>query len=512
MKGGYLEQERFHGGLVDDNNSFYTLFHCWTKQAHLHGVLALGTFITESKGVSQFIKMMNLCINCHFDGWLINIENLVEEQHLQNLLYFLVRLRSELKAVVGPHSLVIWYDSVTINGKLDWQNELNHQNSLWFDQVDGIFLNYNWKDEHLERSVAHARCRFTDVFVGVDVFGRGCLGGGGWNCCEALEAINKHSLSTAIFAPGWISEKFPDECLYKNSFRFWDPLKNMDIRTEQLLTHFPLTLPVVWMRRIANRGNDGMHLAQCGLVIDSSEEQILFLCSILLTSAYTCFISADGPLILRLLLNCANLAGANNLNPQSGQAVVDNRLALVRVENRLVAVGNHVEPTQLKFIFCNVSNREVDVIWVDQRLNKSSRYAQLKKIGDSARIGTYENHRWIFRDSQDGELCVSFTKTKPPEEDLGSLINSRAVYISARTTDPIQVRSLKFVCIRKVCSLINLSRIESFGELGLPAFVKLEVAEYLQRCVHYQAKYDERLFSQQDKICNRLKELLDCNL
>lgn len=52
---------------------------------------------------------------------------------------------------------------------------------LFFDVCDGIFLNYVWKEENLERSVAQAGARALDVFVGVDIFGRNCFGGGGFN-------------------------------------------------------------------------------------------------------------------------------------------------------------------------------------------------------------------------------------------------------------------------------------------------------------------------------------------
>ncbi len=44
-----------------------------------------------------------------------------------------------------PGSLVIWYDAVTVEGKLQWQNELNGLNSPFFQACDGIFLNYTWK-------------------------------------------------------------------------------------------------------------------------------------------------------------------------------------------------------------------------------------------------------------------------------------------------------------------------------------------------------------------------------
>ena len=48
--------------------------------------------------------------------------------------------------------------------------------------------------------------RRTDILVGVDVFGRGCLGGGGFQCDTALREIRKRNLSVAIFAPGWTFE------------------------------------------------------------------------------------------------------------------------------------------------------------------------------------------------------------------------------------------------------------------------------------------------------------------
>lgn len=54
----------------------------------------------------------------------------------------------------------------------------------FFDVCDGIFLNYTWKEGNLDRSLEEAGERATDVFVGVDVFGRGCLGGGGFNSIQ----------------------------------------------------------------------------------------------------------------------------------------------------------------------------------------------------------------------------------------------------------------------------------------------------------------------------------------
>jgi len=56
----------------------------------------------------------------------------------------------------------------------------------FFDSCDGIYLNYNWNDEKLELSRRIAGSRKFDVYVGVDVFGRGCFGGGGVNTWQVV--------------------------------------------------------------------------------------------------------------------------------------------------------------------------------------------------------------------------------------------------------------------------------------------------------------------------------------
>lgn len=98
------------------------------------------------------------------------------------------------------------YDAVTITGELRWQNKLSPANAPFFDLSDGLFLNYCWTPATLPGSVAAAGRRATDVFVGVDVFGRGCYGGGGHNTGLALAAARAAGLSAALFAPGWVQE------------------------------------------------------------------------------------------------------------------------------------------------------------------------------------------------------------------------------------------------------------------------------------------------------------------
>lgn len=52
---------------------------------------------------------------------------------------------------------------------------------IFFDACDGLFTNYNWKEEQLERTQRLAGPRQNDIYVGVDVFGRGDVIGGGFD-------------------------------------------------------------------------------------------------------------------------------------------------------------------------------------------------------------------------------------------------------------------------------------------------------------------------------------------
>lgn len=52
---------------------------------------------------------------------------------------------------------------------------------VYFDACDGFFTNYNWKDEQLLQTREMAGERQCDVYVGVDVFGRGDVVGGGFD-------------------------------------------------------------------------------------------------------------------------------------------------------------------------------------------------------------------------------------------------------------------------------------------------------------------------------------------
>ena len=193
---------------------------------------------TELFSSSEFVEkavksLVNIAIDCDMDGWLINIENVLQTNCIDNVVNFLRILTQSLHDCIGPESQVIWYDAVTTEGQLQWQDGVTELNKPFFDVCDGIFINYTWKENSLlqTKNVMGTFDRSADVFYGVDVFGRGTLGGGGYNCRVALNCLFKEvqplckesdiscahvdnnvdektslSFSAALFAPGWLLE------------------------------------------------------------------------------------------------------------------------------------------------------------------------------------------------------------------------------------------------------------------------------------------------------------------
>lgn len=264
MAGGYSDDKWIQGG---DNVNAYSIWHwhlidvfvyfshdlvtlppvCWINTAHRHGVKVLGTFITEwdegkancdvllsTKESAQMYaeRLAELAVDLGFDGWLINMEVELDPAQISNLKEFVDHLSSTMHSSV-PGSQVLWYDSVTIDGKLNWQDQLNESNKPFFDICDGIFVNYTWKEDYPRISAAVAGDRKFDVYMGIDVFGRNTYGGGQWNANVALDVIRKNDVSAAIFAPGWVYEtkQPPDFETAQNSWwglveKSWGILRN----------------------------------------------------------------------------------------------------------------------------------------------------------------------------------------------------------------------------------------------------------------------------------------------
>lgn len=239
MMGGYLE-DRFVMGSTSSAFSRrppYTFRHwqcidgfvyfshrfvtvpppCWINAGHKHGCPVYGTIITEweegralleellssrAKMERSVQQLVNIALYYRFDGWLVNIENELDEHRVELLLDFVKWLTEAMHRAVA-HSKVLWYDAVTIEGRLDWQNALTPLNRPFFDRCDGIWINYTWKEGDPNRIRDAAGDRRGDVYLGVDCFGRGTYGGGGLNTYIGVEAAKNAALNVGLFAPAW---------------------------------------------------------------------------------------------------------------------------------------------------------------------------------------------------------------------------------------------------------------------------------------------------------------------
>ncbi|CAN6926444.1 hypothetical protein Bca4012_091053 [Brassica carinata] len=270
MKGGYVEDKWVQGC---ENDAGYAIWHwylmdvfvyfshslvtlpppCWTNTAHRHGVKVLGTFITEwdegkaackemlaTKESAQMYaeRLSELATSLGFDGWLINIENEIDKEQIPNLMEFVSHL-TEVLHLSTPGSLVIWYDSVTVHGHLKWQDHLNEKNKPFFDLCDGIFMNYTWKESYPKLSAEVAGDRKYDVYMGIDVFGRGSFGGGQWTVNTALDLLKRNNVSAAIFAPGWVYETAQPPNFHTAQNKWWSLVE----KSWGIVQTYPQALP-----------------------------------------------------------------------------------------------------------------------------------------------------------------------------------------------------------------------------------------------------------------------------
>ncbi|KAI8564297.1 hypothetical protein RHMOL_Rhmol03G0170100 [Rhododendron molle] len=270
MAGGYTDDKWVQGG---SNPEAYAIWHwylmdvfvyfshdlvtlpppCWTNAAHKHGVKVLGTFITEwDEGRVNANKLLatmesarmyaerltELASALGFDGWLLNMEVKLDVEKIPILTEFVSHLTKTMHDLV-PGSLVIWYDSITVDGNLIWQNQLNQKNKPFFDVSDGIFLNYSWLEDYPKSSAAVAGNRKFDVYVGIDIFGRGTYGGGQWNTNVALDVIKRGNVSAALFAPGWVYETKQPPDFETAQNRWWSLVE----KSWGIMQNYPLELP-----------------------------------------------------------------------------------------------------------------------------------------------------------------------------------------------------------------------------------------------------------------------------
>lgn len=169
----------WHGLALQDSNKEDPVYGfinipnpAYTDAAHRNGVLSLGcwfwpreeedfTDIVEQNKDGSFPvadKMIEMALYFGFDGYFINQEDAISEEHAIKLLEMMEYLRDN-----SPEYFHIqWYDTVILDGRLRYQNQFNEINDPWIIDKTGkpiihsIFINYAWNKKRIEDSRNHA--------------------------------------------------------------------------------------------------------------------------------------------------------------------------------------------------------------------------------------------------------------------------------------------------------------------------------------------------------------------
>jgi mannosyl-glycoprotein endo-beta-N-acetylglucosaminidase len=149
-------------------------------------------------------KMIEAAEYYGFDGWFINQETAGGDAELASdmrdmLVYF--HAHSNL--------LITWYDAMTSSGVVAWQNQLDAQNQMFFQDgatlvSDDMFLNFNWSATGLTNSATLAtslgRSPY-ELYAGIDVETNGYNTGVNW--AGVFPEGQPHRTSIGFYRPEW---------------------------------------------------------------------------------------------------------------------------------------------------------------------------------------------------------------------------------------------------------------------------------------------------------------------
>jgi mannosyl-glycoprotein endo-beta-N-acetylglucosaminidase len=212
-------------------------------------------------------KLIEVAHYYGFDGWFINQEtsggdSALATQMIQFIEY--IKVSSDL--------LMMWYDAMTINGNIAYQNALTDNNALFFDDngvvSDGMFLNYNWSTTGLSNSRLYAqnlgRSPYA-LYAGANVQSNGYNANIRWD--SVFPEGQPHVVSIGFYRPDWAfnSSSDPDD-FYRRDNRFWvganrDPSNTETSHPWKGLAHYlPAKSPIVTLPFTTNFNTGQGHL------------------------------------------------------------------------------------------------------------------------------------------------------------------------------------------------------------------------------------------------------------
>lgn len=219
----------------------------WIDAGHRNGVEVFGTVFFppnvyggKEVWVREFLqkndegnfsvadKLIEVARYYGFDGWFINQEtNGLNKEDADNMQDFLRYYEQKSKA--GPK--IMWYDAMIEDGRVIWQDELNHHNAPYFQQgqeklSDIMFIDFGWSVTDLEDSheVAKQLNRSPwELFAGINVASRSYKSYASW---QALYKDDRpYTTSVGLFCPNStfdIAKDKEPESVYAEEQKFWN--------------------------------------------------------------------------------------------------------------------------------------------------------------------------------------------------------------------------------------------------------------------------------------------------
>ena len=204
-------------------------------------------------------KLIEVAEYYGFDGWFINQEtaggNTQLAQDMRDLMEY-IQINSDIR--------IMWYDAMIETGGIAWQNSLNINNDMFFED-DGIisnemFLNFWWSANGLRLSAEYAenlgRSPY-ELYAGVDVQANGYYTNVNWD--GVFPEGEAHMTSLGFYCPNWCYSNSPThEVFYQRANRFWvganrDPANTETTSPWKGMAHYvPATSPVISIPFVTN--------------------------------------------------------------------------------------------------------------------------------------------------------------------------------------------------------------------------------------------------------------------
>lgn len=236
--------------------------------AHRNGVPVLGTVFfpmtahggkiewlneflakDESGSFPMVDKLIEVANIYKFDGWFINqeTESIDEAPLTKEHAVLMQEFIKEFESKAKDELEIMWYDSMTVDGEMDWQNALTDKNDYFLIDgdknavADSMFLNFWWTNkkfvekELLKNSNKRAEelgINPYDLYAGVDVQENGVSTPIRWDLFENGAGSNFTSLG--LYCPSWtfFSSNSIEEFENKENRLWVNEFKDPSIPTE----------------------------------------------------------------------------------------------------------------------------------------------------------------------------------------------------------------------------------------------------------------------------------------